>query len=56
MGKKRTNKGQSLVEYVLILAVVVTIVMIAALTRFGSTVSNTYNDIRNAIPEDDGAS
>jgi len=54
MDKNRRNKGQSLVEYVLILAVVVTVVMIAALTRFQTKVSNLYNDVGNAMPVDTG--
>ena len=55
MSKKRTNKGQSLVEYVLILAVVVTVIMIAALTRFQTKVSNMYDDARNSFPAEGGS-
>ena len=54
MDKKVTNRGQSLVEYVLILAVVVTVIMIAMLGRFQVKVSNLYNDVSNAMPDETG--
>ena len=55
MDTKKKNRGQSLVEYVLILAVVVTVIMIAMLGRFQSKVSNMYNDVGNAMPAETGS-
>jgi Flp pilus assembly pilin Flp len=55
MDRKTKNRGQSLVEYVLILAVVVTVIMIAMLGQFQSKVSNMYNDVGNAMPAETGS-
>lgn len=46
--KLRDKEGQSLVEYALILALVA-IVVIAALTTLGGTVSNKVNETQNAL-------
>ena len=45
----RSKKGQSLVEYALILALVA-IVVIAALTALGSHASNTLANVANTLP------
>ncbi|MHC4481053.1 MAG: pilus assembly protein [Planctomycetota bacterium] len=44
----RRRKGQSLVEYALIL-VLVLLVVVVALTTFGEQVADTTSDISNAI-------
>jgi pilus assembly protein Flp/PilA len=46
--KLREKKGQSLVEYALILALVA-IVVIAALTTLGNTTTNTLDTVTNSI-------
>ena len=48
LNKFREKKGQSLVEYALILALVA-IVVIAALTTLGGTASNTFQDIASNV-------
>ena len=48
MRKVREKKGQSLVEYALILALVA-IVVIAALTTLGATAGNTFDDVASNI-------
>ena len=45
----QTKKGQSLVEYALILALVA-IVVITALTALGGKASNTMTNVSNALP------
>ena len=45
----RTRKGQSLVEYALILALVA-IVVIAALTALGGKTTNTMQTVSNTLP------
>ena len=45
----RERKGQSLVEYALILALVA-IVVITALTALGSKASNTMGNVANTLP------
>jgi pilus assembly protein Flp/PilA len=45
----RARKGQSLVEYALILALVA-IVVITALTALGGKASNTMNNVANSLP------
>ena len=47
--KMRTRKGQSLVEYALILALV-DIVVITALTALGGKASNTMDNVANNLP------
>ena len=47
--KIRSRKGQSLVEYALILALVA-IVVIAALTALGGKTTNTMTTVSNALP------
>ncbi len=46
--KKKNEKGQGLVEYALILALVALLVIVA-LKFLGHTVANTYNNIGNAM-------
>jgi pilus assembly protein Flp/PilA len=43
------EKGQGLLEYALILALV-SIVIIIVLTLFGETISELFNDVNSAIP------
>lgn len=43
------EQGQSMVEYGLII-VFVALVIIAALTLFGQSVANSYNNLNNKIP------
>ena len=44
----RDNEGQALVEYALILALVA-VVVIVVLTTLGGHVSNTLNNVANAV-------
>ncbi len=44
------EKGQGLVEYALII-VLIALVVIMAVTLFGTTLSNTFNFISNQIPD-----
>ncbi len=46
---RKMRKGQSLVEYALILALVA-IVVITALTALGGKASNTMNSVANSLP------
>ena len=50
MDKKKTNNGQSLVEYAFILVLIVTILMIATLSLISGKTSNTYNEMANGFP------
>jgi len=54
---RKLRKGQSMVEYALIL-VLVALVVLAALTALGSQVNATFVDIQEAMinPNDPGAS
>ena len=45
-----TEKGQGLVEYALII-VLIALVVILAVTLFGTTLSNTFNFITDQIPD-----
>ncbi len=47
-GLIKNEKGQGLVEYALILALVALLVIVA-LKFLGNTVANTYNNIGNAM-------
>ena len=45
----RMRKGQGVVEYALIL-VLIAIVVLLALTAFGTSTSNSMDNIRNTLP------
>lgn len=45
-----SERGQGLVEYALIIALIA-LVVILALELFGTTLSNTFNFITNSIPD-----
>ena len=46
----RIKCAQTLVEYVLLLAVIVTIVAIVALTQLSSKPTNTFDNVQNTFP------
>ena len=48
---RRAADGQTLVEYALLLALVVTVIMLVILGRMQSKVSNTYHQAANMIPD-----
>jgi len=46
----RIKNGQTLIEYTLLLFLIVTIVVIAALTQLSSKPTNTFDNVQNTLP------